>query len=180
MKSIGHSITLRKALSIFVVVIVAADLLLAANPDEQKFEAAKQEYEQAVPPGNETARLTYVSKLAQIANRLVSEYRQSGQRNDEAMSAINSELQKHPAPKDIDSKKLTQLLVGKWQSPRHIYVFRANGKYGNEDGPISSNWQIQGNQLIEDGSRGTIILLSSDYFIYTDKDGVFFHSRVRE
>lgn len=96
------------------------------------------------------------------------------------MGAIDAELQKHPAPKDIDSKKLRQLLVGKWASPRHVYVFRANGKCGTEGGAIDGNWRIKGNQLIEDGSHGTIILLNSEYLIYTEKDGVFFHSRVRE
>jgi len=68
-------------------------------------------------PGNEAARLAYITKLAKIADRLVSESRR-GQRHDELMGAINSELQKHPAPKETDSKKLRQLLVGKWESPR--------------------------------------------------------------
>jgi hypothetical protein len=161
--------------TLFTLAIEAAD----EETDQQKLNAVKREYEQALPPGNEKARLDYVTKLAQIADRLVSEYRR-GQRNDELTGAINSELQKHPAPKDIDSKKLRQLLVGKWESPRHVYVYRANGKCGTEDGPISGNWRIQGNQLIQDSSRGTIILLNSDYFIYAEGDSVFFHSRVKE
>lgn len=156
---------------------VAGDVT-AQSSDKQEFEAAKQEYEQSSK--DESARLTYVTKLAQIADRLVIQYRGSGQRNDEFMGAVNSELQKHPAPRDIDSNKLRQLLVGKWDSPRHTYVFRANGKWGNEDGPVSSNWLIKDNQLIEDGSRGTIILLNSDYFIYTEGESVFFHSRVKD
>jgi hypothetical protein len=159
--------------------MVTADPLVAEKPDEREMEAARQEYEQAVPPGNEDARLTYVGRLAQIADRLVSDYRRSGQRN-ELMGAINSELKKHPAPKNIDSKKLSQLLVGKWESPRRTYIFRANGKWGSDDGPISSNWRIQDNQFIEDGSRGTIILLNRDYFIYSSKDALLFHSRVKE
>jgi tetratricopeptide (TPR) repeat protein len=139
--------------------------------EDANFEAAKAEYDTS--SHDEAARVTYVTKLAQIAGPLVSEYRRSGQRNDELMGAINSELQKHPAPKDIDSKKLTQLLVGKWESPRHTYVFRADGK-----------WRVQGNQIVwgegKTASRSTIILLNSEYLIYTEKDGVFFHSRVKE
>jgi hypothetical protein len=96
------------------------------------------------------------------------------------MGAINSELQRHPAPKDIDSKKLRQLLVGKWESPRHTYVYRANGKCGTEDGPISGNWRIQGNQLIQGDLSGPIILLNQDYFIYSSRGSVFFHSRVKD
>jgi hypothetical protein len=161
-------------MTIFVVSHVSAQ-----TADKQNLEAAKQEYQQS--SRDEAARVTCVTKLAQIADRVVSQYRGSGQRNDELMGAINSELQKHPAPKDIDSKKLSQLLVGKWESPRHTYIFRANGKWGNEDGPMSSNWRIHGNLLIEDGSRGTIILLNRDYFIYSSsKDAVLFHSRVTE
>src|SRR5947209_17114660 len=159
MKSMSRSMMMRKLVGIVAILIAGGVLTEAA--EKQDFEAATQEYEQS--SHGEADRVTYVTKLAQIADRLVSDYRQSGQRNDELMTAINSELQKHPAPKDIDSKKLSQLLVGRWESPRHTYVFRANGKWGNEDGPVSSNWHIKGNQLIEDGSRGTIILLSSDY-----------------
>src|SRR6266446_1707261 len=88
----------------------------AVSPPRRNLEAAKQEYEQS--PHDETARLTYVTKLARIADPLVAEYRQSGRRHDEVMTVINSEWKKLPAPRDIDSKKLRQLLVGKWDSPR--------------------------------------------------------------
>jgi hypothetical protein len=151
----------------------------AVSPPQRDFEAGKQEYEQS--PHDETARLTYVTKLAKIADPLVAEYRQSGRRHDEVMTVINSEWKKHPVPRDIDSKKLRQLLVGKWDSPRRTYVFRADGKCGAEDGPILGNWRIEGNQLIQGGSSGTIILLNDDYFIYAgDHDAVFFHTRVKE
>jgi hypothetical protein len=160
------------ALSFFSITFIA---LADARED---FEAARGAYDQS--SHDEPARLTYVTKLAEIANRLVTEYRQSGQRHDELMTAINSELQKHPAPRDIDSTKLTQLLVGKWESPRRTYVYRANGKCGAEDGPISGNWRIQGNQLIQGDLSGPIILLNQDYFIYSSRGSVFFHSRVKE
>jgi hypothetical protein len=160
------------------VAILTAGHVSAQTTDKQDFEAAKQKYEQNSK--DESARVTYVTKLAQVADRLVSEYRQHGQRNDELMGAINSELQKHPAPKDINSKKLRQLLVGKWESPRRTYVYRANGKSGTEGGPINSNWRIQGNQLIQGDLSGPIILLNQDYFIYSSRGSVFFHSRVKE
>jgi len=160
------------------ILVVLAVKVSVAEQDRREFETAKAEYEQS--SHGEAARVIYVTKLAQIADRLVSEYRRSGQRDDELMGVINSELQKHPAPKDIDSKKLRQLLVGKWESPRRTYVFRANGKCGSEDGPISGNWRIQGNQLIQGDLSGPIILLNQDYFIYSSRGSVFFHSRVKE
>jgi len=167
---------MRKLVGIVAILIAGGVLTEAA--EKQDFEAATQEYEQS--SHGEAARVTYVTKLAQIADRLVSDYRQSGQRHDELMTAINSELQKHPAPKAIDSKKLRQLLVGKWESPRRTYVYRANGKCGSEGGPINSNWRIQGNQLIQGDLSGPIILLNQDYFIYSSRGSVFFHSRVKE
>ena len=168
---------MRKLVGIVVTILVVGGVSTEAA-EKQDFEAATQEYEQS--SHGEAARVTYVTKLAQIADRLVSDYRQSGQRHDELMTAINSELQKHPAPKAIDSKKLRQLLVGKWESPRRTYVYRANGKCGSEGGPINSNWRIQGNQLIQGDLSGPIILLNQDYFIYSSRGSVFFHSRVKE
>ena len=171
MKIMRRSMIMREIVGI-VAISIAGGVSTQGSRQTGSLEAAKQQFVQS--SHDEAARVPYVTKLAEIANRLVSEYRRSGQRNDELMSAINSEWQKHPAPKDIDSKKLRQLLVGKWESPRHVYVYRANGKCGTEDGPISGNWRIQGNQLIQDSSRGTIILLNSDYFIYAESDSVFF------
>jgi hypothetical protein len=166
-------------LLILVVVTLSASIT-SAEDIQRDIDVAKQEYEHSTPAGNEKARQTYVGKLAQIADKLVSRYRESGERNDKVMTAINAELQKHPLPSNSDAQKLSHLLVGKWESPRRVYVFRADGKYGTEDGPITSSWKIKGNQLIEGNSRGTIILLNSDYFIYSEGDAVFFHSRVKE
>ena len=166
----------------FLLVVALAPGLSATQGNQQEFELARSEYEQS--SHDEAARLQYVNKLAQVADRLVSDYRR-GQRHEELMGAINSELQKHPAPKDIDSKKLRQLLVGNWESPRRTYVFRADGKWGNEDGPVATNWRVQGNQILlgegKTASHSTIILLNSDYLIYSGgHDAVFFHSRVKE
>ena len=88
------------------ILVTLAVKLSTAEEDRPEFETAKTEYEQG--SSDETARLTYVTKLVQIADRLVSAYRQSGPRHDELMGAINSELQNHLAPKDIDSKMLSQ------------------------------------------------------------------------
>jgi hypothetical protein len=177
MKSMNGSMVTRKLVGMVVTILVAGGVPAHAA-EKQDFETAKQEYEQS--SHDEAARVTYVTKLAQVAHRLVSEYRRSGQRNDEVMGAINSELEKHPSPKNVDSKKLRQLLIGRWESPRRTYVYRANGKCGSEDGPISGDWRIQGNQLLQGDLSGPIILLNEDYFIYLSRGSVFFHSRVKE
>jgi hypothetical protein len=155
-----------------------AEVVDAHASPKQDFDAAKQKYEQS--SGDEAARMIYVTKLAQITERLLRDYPRSDERNDNLKRAINSELEKHPAPRNTDSKKLKQLLVGGWASPRRIYVYRANGKCGTEGGAIDGNWRIEGNQLIQGDLSGPIILLNRDYFIYSNRDSVFFHSRVKE
>jgi hypothetical protein len=153
----------------------------AGSPDQRQFEAAKQEYEQSSQ--DEAARLRYANKLAKIIERNVVERWKTGEPNADYLKIVDRvhlELRSHPMPPTSDAKKLSQLLIGRWQSPRRIYVFRANGKWGSEDGSVTNNWRIQGNQLIQDGSRGTIILLNAEYFIYAEKDPVFFHSRVKD
>jgi len=104
---------------------------------------------------------------------------------DDLKGAINSECQKLPYPKDVDSKKLKQLIVGTWASPRRHYVYLANGKWGQEGGAITGNWRIQGNQLIQGTESGSIILLTPEYFVYSVPNpgggsDVMFHSRVKD
>jgi hypothetical protein len=168
---------MRKLVGILAAMLIAGGVSTQAA-GKQDFEAAKAEYEQS--SHDEAAQVTYVTKLAQIKDRLLRDYPRNDEQIDDLRRAINSESQKHPAPKDIDSKKLRQLLVGKWESPRRTYVFRANGKWGTEGGAMDGNWRIEGNQLIEDVERGPIILLNHDYFIYSTGGSVAFHSRVKE
>jgi hypothetical protein len=164
----------KKLIGIVIAILMAVRVFAQTSP-KKDFEAAKQEYEQS--SRDETARVAYVTKLAQIKDRLLSEQNEQA---DNLKRAINSECQKHPTPKDVDSKKLRQLLVGKWASPRHTYVYLANGKCGTEGGAIGDNWRIQGNQLIQGALSGPIILLNQDYFIYSGPQGsVAFHSRVK-
>jgi len=68
-------------------------------------------------------------------------------------------------PRNADSRMLWQLLVGEWQSPRHTYVFRSDGTYGIW-GEQREKWRVEGNEYINDVSRGPIILLDRNYFIY--------------
>ena len=182
MKTTPESITMIKYKQTIVGLIIAlvAGAAFAQHTEEQDLEAARKEYQAS--SHDEPARSRYVTKLAQIRERQLKEYWKGEQspEYEKVVGDVNSELQKHPAPATADSKKLSRLLVGSWQSPRRVYIFRANGKSGSKDSSVSNSWRIKGNQLIEDGSRGTIILIDHDYFIYSEKEAVFFHLRVKE
>ena len=73
-----------------MVAILIAGGVSTQAAEKQEFEAAKQEYEQS--SGDETARVTYVTKLAQITDRLLRDYPRSDERNDDSKRAINSEV----------------------------------------------------------------------------------------
>jgi hypothetical protein len=160
--------------TLFTVVLIGH--VSAGSPEKQDFEAARKEYEAS--SHDESARVRYVTRLAQIREQLHHYWqREQSPEVEKALREVNSQLEKHPAPPNSDSKNLSRLLVGSWQSPRRVYTFRADGKWGSADSAMSGNWRISGNKLI---GCGTIILIDRDYLIYSDKEAVFFHVRVKE
>jgi len=72
-----------------IVAILIAGGVSTQSAEKQELEAAKQAYEQAAPLGNEAARVAYVTKLAQIADRLVTGYRK-GDRGDQHQELIGA------------------------------------------------------------------------------------------
>lgn len=170
---------LRVWFSIATITIFLAACLAVGADIKQEIATATDACGQDAAAGNETARSTCAEKLANIADKLVNRFREKGERDDDALNAVWAELKKYPMPADADSKKLSKLLVGKWDSPRHTYAFKANGKYGLVDEPATQTWKIVGNKFAQEDSKNTIILLDSKYFIYTDGDAVFFHSRAK-
>jgi hypothetical protein len=147
---------------------------------QTEFDAAWVAYNETVGTQGETARLRYVTKLGDIYYARLKNYWASGDQNEALTTQVYNELRSHPAPPNSNSIEWIRLLLGKWQSPRRIYVFRSNGKCGTQDGAINTPWRISGNQLIQGNSRGIIILLNSDYLIYSEGDSVFFHARVKD
>ena len=141
--------------------------------------AAKAEYEAS--SHDEIARVRYVTKLAAMLGQGMEYWWRTHDRmGGPNLDGVDEELIKHPAPGNVDSKKLSQLLVGKWLSPRHVYVFRANGTYGMEEGEQTSKWKINGNQYVDDDSRGKIILIDEKYFVYAEGQAIVFYLRVNE
>ena len=100
---------------------------------------------------------------------------------------VDAEIKQHPAPKDSDSKAFTALRVGQWESPRHDYLYRADGTWTMlpaEPDITHGTWRIDGNQYFETAatdpplaSQYTIILISKRDFVFTDNDVVFYETR---
>jgi len=151
--------------------------------DVKDVAAAKQEYERVKGTGGEAARLTYVTKLAGMFAKSLREYMQSGKRKDDAaLGMINTEWMSNPMPATSDGKALSKTIVGDWDSPRRTYRFKANGSYGTVEDKqenMQGRWRIKGNQLIEDDSPSTIILLTREYMVFSSNGMAFFHSRAK-
>ena len=81
----------------------------------------KRDYGKISHP-SEDARSDYITRLVRLSE-------QATRTSDYTWQAIDAEIKQHPAPNDSDSKALSSLLVGKWESPRHDYLYRADGTW---------------------------------------------------
>ncbi len=153
--------------------------LLAGEPKE--LTAARAKYQQASPHPSEADRERYITSLAAMRAKM------AGVRGSMEWQAVDAELRRHPLPKDADSKALTQLRIGKWESPRHGYLLRKDGTWimlPAEPDATHGRWHIEGNRYFESAEQEasprrpyTIILLNQKDFIYTDGEVVFYEAR---
>jgi tetratricopeptide (TPR) repeat protein len=146
--------------------------------DAPGLRAAKAEYDSS--SHDEAARVRYVTKLAaMLGEGMEYWWRTHDRMGGPNVSGVEEELRKHPMARNVDSRELSQLLIGEWGSSRHVYAFRGDGTYGVGD-EQRDKWRIYGNKYIDDVSRGPIILLDRNYFIYAEGQGVAFYMRVKD
>lgn len=104
------------------------------------------------------------------------------------LQACDAQIRSHPAPPD-DSAALTRRLAGTWRSPRHDYLYRADGTWTMlpaERDATRGRWHLAGNRLeiASGGGKGriigtyTVIVISDEDFVYADRETVFFVKRL--
>jgi hypothetical protein len=138
-------------------------------------------YEKTSPSG-EDARSSYITKLVRLRE-------QAARSKTDAWQAIDAEIARHPAADDADGAALARLLVGQWRSPRHDYLFRADGSWTMtpiEPGITHGTWRIEGNQYFDTDAaeppqttRYTIILISKRDFVFARQGLVFYEVRLK-
>jgi len=164
----------------FLTVCVALLLLTPAfGRAPKELEDLKSQFEKS--PQTEADRQQYITSLAKLRDK----FAQADKTAD--WQAVDAEIRSRPAPKDSDSKTLSALLVGKWDSPRHEYAFKENGTWvmlPEEPGVTHGKWRIEGNHYFDIAmvkppktTQYTIILLTKKYFIFTDNENVFYETR---
>ena len=170
------------------VILLLSCASLFAN-EQKEIESAKRQYEQSVSTNGEAARLVYVNKLAGILGDLIDDFKVTGHRKDaHYFDLLYAELKQHPAPANSDSRLLTRLRIGKWQSPRHDYLFRGDGTWSMlpiEPEVTHGHWRIVGNHyfdginpVLTKEDEYTIILLTKTCFVFTKGADVFYETRL--
>jgi hypothetical protein len=172
-----------KALALALLVGSAA--LLRADDAPPELKAIEAKYDLATIDSHEAKRDKYIMELAALHWHLV--------RHDlPGIDAVDFEINRHPMPATADSKKLTKLRVGTWQSPRHDYLYRADGTWTMDPDagiPDSTHgtWSIHGNQYTDaftgavpaETTTYTIILLTDSTFIFAEPGtaGAYYEQR---
>ena len=166
---------------ITAAVVFCTSAVIAADQNEADFQAAKTEYEKASPQ-DESARLTYVNKLAQIIDRNVQERWKTGVPNPDylkVVDAINLELKKHPMPNNSIQKSFESFL---WDNGnRHVTStsFAATASMASR----MVRWIHRGTSRATRSRCLTGVeqsVFNSKYLIFSEGDTVFFHSRVAD
>jgi hypothetical protein len=131
---------------------------------------------------SEEARVDYVTRLVRLRE-------EAARSKTNAWQMIDAEVKRHPAPNDADGKALSGRLVGKWESPRHDYLYRADGTWTMlpiEPDIAHGSWRIEGNQYFDTAATDppettpyTIVLITKRDFVFTDQDVVFYEKRLK-
>jgi hypothetical protein len=135
-----------------------------------------------LPDPTEADRQNYLLELSKLRESLAHNA------GSEDCFKVDEEIRRHSAPED--TKGYTKLMVGKWRSPRHEYIYRADGTWSmlpEEEGTTRGRWRIEGNRFMSsadiepaDTRTYTIILLTKDNLIFTDGKTIFYEERLSD
>ena len=159
----------------------AAMICRADAPPELK--AIEARYDQPALAKDEALREKYILELSTLRMKIA-------QANEDGWQEVDHEIAQHPAPANGDSQALSKMRLGVWHSPRHDYTYKANGTWkmtdGGSDDPDATHglWSIKGNRYTDyvpgadsDTQTYTLILIDHEYFIFADKDTIFYEKR---
>ena len=165
-----------------LLLLIGLTSVSAQGTDVPELKAIEARYDQTQFAKNEVLREKYILELAALRWKL-------SHNGKDGWEAVDAEILKHPAPSKPDAKALLKLRTGKWLSPRHDYLYRADGTWvmdPDDQDPEATHgtWTLTGNRYVTtvDSELKTvyvIILLDAHTFIYAEPDAttVFYESR---
>ncbi|HUB66833.1 MAG TPA: hypothetical protein VL981_05045 [Candidatus Methylacidiphilales bacterium] len=155
------------------VTFALAAALCRADDSPPELKVIEARYSPAHFAQNESLRQKYITELAILRWRLARQ-------DKPGWEAVDAEIERYPAPANLDEKALAQKRIGWWHSPRHDYLFRANGTWvmddPNDPEATHGTWSIRGNHYTESAAGETkprpytIILFDAENFIFADAD----------
>lgn len=167
--------------TILIATLLVACMNWCSAAEPEGLVQAKNQFAKLADP-TETDRQTYLTELARLRESLAENA------GSEDCFKVDAEIRRHPAPENTES--YTKLMVGRWSSPRHEYIYRADGTWSmlpEEEGGTRGRWHIEGNRFFnkadcdpEDATGYTIILFTADRFIFMDGGAVFYEERTRD
>ena len=152
----------------------------SSRSDEERsdypcLQAAKAEYQAS--SGDEAARVRYVTKLAEMDAQMTPYIMHNPDVDaKEAYAnqagAIGEELRKAPHAAQRRFKKAIAVACRRVGISVDMAMFFAPMAHTAMEISQRDKWRIDGNEYIDDVSRGPIILLDRNYFIYANGQGV--------
>jgi hypothetical protein len=126
-----------------------------------------------------------VERRTEIMTGLVHLRARLARENDPAWKAVDAEIARNPITDKAPKELLIERISGKWASPRHAYLYRADGTWTMLPAAANAtkgNWLVEGNKFISgvtkaDTTRETIFLLTKTDFVYGSGRGVFYLQR---
>lgn len=158
------------------IAVLGIALVMATSAIEQeptKLSEIRRNFESLKHP-TEANRVAYITRLVRLRESFT-------RAQADMMFAIDAEVIKHPMPADVDAVKLRERLLGQWTSPRHSYLYRADGTWTMLpeviDGQKSTHgvWRIEGNKFFqhamvesaENDTGETMIILTDTDFVWS-------------
>ena len=146
---VGEQMRRREFITLFGGAMTAWPFATRAQPVRMRYVdalvRAKSDYEKISDP-SEAARSNYITRLIRMREKAARSKTREWQ-------AIDAEIKRHPAPNDAGGKSFSGLLIGKWRSPRHNYLFRADGTWTmlpaetDEQQNTHGTWHVEQNQF---------------------------------
>jgi hypothetical protein len=133
------------------------------------------------------SRNQYLDRLATLRFKIIDLQEKPTNGEEAEGGAIDDEIRRNYMTSTGDSKLLPRLRVGEWESPRHDYLYRADGSWTML--PIIPNvtcgrWKIEGHTYYDwvpiyapKDSPYKIILLDEHYFIFSNGSNQLFYEK---
>ena len=162
------------------LIVVLSCAITNSSDEPERLTELRQRFHALQHP-TEADRVRYITALVRLRETFT-------RADSDKMGAIDAEVINYPIPEDVDSAALRKRIVGHWSSPRHQYLYRADGtwtilpEFIEGVKSTAGTWSIEGNRFIQNfknspGSHEEIILLTATDFVWSTRVAPYYMRR---